>query len=45
MKKLLSTMLAIMLVFALVLGGCAKKTTEKAAPEKPAEPNKAATTK
>lgn len=42
MKKLISTMLAIMFVFALVLGGCAKKETKKAAPAKPAEPNKAA---
>jgi PBP1b-binding outer membrane lipoprotein LpoB len=35
-------MLAIMLVFALVMGGCAKKKTTTT---KPVEPNKAATTK
>jgi PBP1b-binding outer membrane lipoprotein LpoB len=33
--------MAILLVSALVLGGCAKK----AAPAKPAEPNKAAATR
>jgi PBP1b-binding outer membrane lipoprotein LpoB len=45
MKKLLSMIMAILLVSVLVLGGCAKKQTKKAAPGKPAEPNKAAATK
>ncbi len=35
--------MAILLVSVLVLGGCAKKETKKAAPT-PAEPNKAAAT-
>jgi PBP1b-binding outer membrane lipoprotein LpoB len=42
MKKLISIILTILLVWALVLGGCAKKSTEETAPEKPAEPNAAA---
>jgi PBP1b-binding outer membrane lipoprotein LpoB len=43
-KKLLSMIMTILLVSALVLGGCAKKETKKATPT-PAEPNKAAATK
>ena len=43
MKKLLSMIMAILLVSALVLGGCAKKEANKAEPT-PAEPNKAAAT-
>ncbi|MCX5637861.1 MAG: hypothetical protein NTX52_09255 [Planctomycetota bacterium] len=40
MKKLISIMLAIMLVSTLVLGGCKGKSKTP-----PPEPNKAATTK